>query len=85
MTVDRRRWMHSFSPMPGMPVSSVARLTSHPGFLLSQKKELLELFGVETPNAYRVLSLDGQEMFRATEREGGFLKEAKKRIHVEVE
>lgn len=52
--------------------SSVVSLLRHPGFTIKQRREGFELLGVETPNAYDILGMDGRRVLRVAEREGGF-------------
>lgn len=59
--------------LPRVQASSVASLASHPGFVVCQRKESLELaLGIETANAYDVHDFYGRRVLRVAEREGGF-------------
>lgn len=60
-------------PNPASSASSVASLVSHPGFVVCQRKEGLELaLGIETANSYDVHDFYGRRVLRVAEREGGF-------------
>ena len=52
--------------------SSLAALLAHPGFLIRQRTEGLELIGCEGANSYDILDWNGRRAFFARERLGGF-------------
>ena len=52
--------------------SSIARLQAYDGFFVKQRTEGFELFGFEGANSYDILAPDGQRVFHAAERQGGF-------------
>ncbi len=59
------------SPATARSVSTLAPLAAYDGFVVRQRAEPIELFGVEGANAYDVFALDGTRVLYAREREGG--------------
>lgn len=51
--------------------STLAPLAAYEGFVVKQRVEPIEYFGVEGANVYDILSLDGTRVLHAREREGG--------------
>lgn len=51
--------------------STLAPLAAYDGFVVKQRAEPIELFGVEGANAYDVYALNGTRVLYAREREGG--------------